>query len=457
MSLASINPYSLETIRTFPECPPDEMLRIVAKTVEARQEWAHTELESRCSLLRELAKQLRDGIHYHARTITLEMGKPITEARAEIEKCAALCDHYAEHGPGYLQSRPLSSDHDRSFVRYEPIGIVLAIMPWNFPYWQVFRAVIPAILAGNGAILKHASNVTSCALSIEALFPSCGFPCDLMRAIPVTGANTALLIAHPHIAGLSFTGSNEAGEKIAGLAGTQIKRTVLELGGSDAALVLHDADLDLAAERTVRGRMLNAGQSCIASKRILVHTSVLDDYLDRVRHHIDKLEMGDPLEPSTTLGPLATQSVHEQIQQQVEGSILKGANCWMPERYADAALKGWQYAPTLLTQVTPEMPVWNEETFGPVLCVSTFANEREAVQLANHTRWGLGASIYSIDLERALGIGEQIEVGTCTINDIVKSDPRIPFGGVKKSGYGRELGIEGIREFTNVKTYHIQS
>lgn len=457
MSLASINPYTLEPIRSFPECPADEILRIVAKTVEAQREWSRSTIEQRCVLLLQLAKQLRDGHSFHARSITLEMGKPITESRSEIEKCASLCEHYAAMGPEYLTGRTLDSNYNRSFIRYEPLGVFLAIMPWNFPYWQVFRAIVPAILAGNGSILKHASNVTGCALSIEALFQASGFPANLVRTIPVTGTNTALLIAHPHIAGLSFTGSNAVGEKIAGLAGTQIKRTVLELGGSDPSLVLHDADLERAATQTVRGRMLNAGQSCIASKRILVHESLVDEYLALARQHVAALQMGDPLEPTTTLGPLATHAIHDEIQQQVEGSILKGADCWIPDCFADTPMKGLQFAPTILARVTPDMPVWNEETFGPVLCVSTFSSEAEAVQLANQSRWGLGCSIYSTDLDRALKLGSEIQTGTCTINDFVTSDPRVPFGGVKKSGYGRELGVEGIREFTNVKTYHIQS
>jgi len=457
MPLQSINPYTLETIRSYPDCPPDELLRIVAKTVETQSAWRYSHMEERTRLVRHLAQLLREGIGFHARTISTEMGKPIKEAYAEVEKCAFLCEHYADKAPEYLIGRELESNYTRSFLRYEAMGVFLAIMPWNFPYWQVFRAIVPAILAGNGSILKHASNVTSCALSIESLFQAAGFPLHLMRAVPVTSQNAALLIAHPHICGISFTGSNAAGEKIAGLAGTQVKKLVLELGGSDPSIVLGDADLELAVKKTVQGRMLNAGQSCIASKRILVDRSILPAFLEGVKQQINAIRLGDPLEPSTTMGPLATQQIRDEIQQQVDASILMGADCWIPEPIADSPMRGCQYPPTLLSSVTPAMPVWTQETFGPVMCVTAFSEETDAIELANHSPWGLGSSIYSTDIERALTLGTQIQAGTCTINDFVKSDPRVPFGGVKKSGYGRELSVEGIREFTNVKTYNVMA
>jgi len=456
MSLKSINPFSLELVKEHEECPVDELLRIVIRTVEAQDAWKHTTLSHRCNLLRVLAQQLRIHTETHAKLITIEMGKPISESRAEIEKCAFLCEHYADHAANYLQGRELESNYERSFVRYEPMGVFLAIMPWNFPYWQVFRAVIPAILAGNGSILKHASNVTGCGLAIESAFLSAGFPAHLMRTIPISGQSAALLIAHPQIVGISFTGSNQVGEKIAGLAGTQIKKTVMELGGSDPSIVLKDADLQSAAARTVRGRMLNAGQSCIASKRILVDQSILKPFIELVKKEIGAIRLGDPMDVTTTMGPLANQSIHDEIQQQVESSILKGAECWIPEMYADAPMQGCQYPPTLLTEVTREMEVWKEETFGPVMCITAFKNEDEAIQLANDTKWGLGASVYGSNIEQAIKIGSSIQAGTCSINDFVKSDPRVPFGGIKKSGYGRELSIEGILEFTNAKTYNVQ-
>lgn len=455
MSLKSLNPFTLETIKEYPEYPMDELLRIVASSVQAQSDWKHSQMEVRTKLVYQLADQLRKGAAFHAKTISNEMGKPLKEALAEIEKCAVLCEHYAEKAPEYLTGRELSSNYERSFVQYEPLGVFLAIMPWNFPYWQVFRAVVPAILAGNASILKHASNVTTCSLAIEALFQAAGFPANLMRSATVSGQNTALLIAHPQIVGISFTGSNSVGEKIAGLAGTQVKKTVLELGGSDPSVVLADADLENAAEKTVMGRMLNAGQSCIASKRILVHEAVAEAYLERVKSEINKIHLGDPMNEKTTMGPLATTAIRDEIQNQVHASILQGAECWIPDSCADSPLQGCQYAPTLLTNVTPEMPVWKQETFGPVLCVTTFKTEEEAIQLANDTQWGLGSSIYSTDIEKALKIGGAIDAGTCSINDFVKSDPRVPFGGVKKSGYGRELSVEGIREFTNVKTYNV--
>ncbi len=456
MSLLSINPFTLDTIREYPECPTEELLRIVAKTIEAQKKWHSSEIKDRTALLHNLAEHLRQGQQFHSKTISTEMGKPIVEARAEIEKCAQLCEHYAEMAPQYLQGREIESNYTRSFVRYEAMGVFASIMPWNFPYWQVFRAVVPAIMAGNGSILKHASNVTTCALSIESLFQAAGFPINLMRTVPISGQNAALLIAHPGIVGISFTGSNPVGEKIAGLAGTQIKKTVLELGGSDPSLVLKDADLKLAAQKTVQGRMLNAGQSCIASKRILVDHSIYKPFVELVKEEINAIRLGDPLEDSTTMGPLANSTIRDEIQHQVHSSILQGADCWIPDTYADTPMQGCQYPPTLLTEVTPEMSVWKEETFGPVMCITQFENEAEAVALANQTKWGLGSSIYSTDIEHALELGHRLEAGTCSINDFVKSDPRVPFGGVKKSGYGRELSVEGIIEFTNIKTYNVQ-
>ena len=456
MSLLSINPFTLEQIREYPECPTEELLRIIAKTIEAQKKWRTSEIKDRTDLLRKLAEHLRQGQQFHSKTISTEMGKPIGEARAEIEKCAQLCEHYAEMAPQYLQGREIESNYTRSFIRYEAMGVFAAIMPWNFPYWQVFRAVVPAIMAGNGSILKHASNVTTCALAIESLFQAAEFPIDLLRTVPISGQNATLLIAHPGIVGISFTGSNPVGEKIAGLAGTQIKKTVLELGGSDPSLVLKDADLKLAAQKTVQGRMLNAGQSCIASKRILVDQSIYEPFIERVKEEINAIRLGDPLEDSTTMGPLANPTIRDEIQHQVHSSILQGADCWIPDTYADTPMQGCQYPPTLLTEVTPEMSVWKDETFGPVMCITKFVNEAEAIALANQTKWGLGSSIYSTDIEHALQLAQQLEAGTCSINDFVKSDPRVPFGGVKKSGYGRELSIEGIIEFTNIKTYNVQ-
>ena len=453
MSIQSVNPHSLEIIRAYPEAGAEECSRIIESVRIAQSAWVSTPVNERERIADALADQLTRNLDSHATTITSEMGKPISEAQAEVRKCAALCRYYAANSVSLLTDRPIKTDYPQSFVRYEPLGIILAIMPWNFPYWQVFRAAIPALMAGNAVILKHASNTTGCAFAIETLFHEAGFPRNLFRAVAIRGENTSLLISHPDIAAVTFTGSNPAGEKIAAAAGAHLKKTVLELGGSDPSLVLADADLELAATRCVAGRILNAGQSCIAAKRILVDQSVAEPFLKLVEEKIREIKVGDPMELSTQMGPLATEAIREEIHRQVTKSIAAGAKCLLGGHPLDQ--QGHYYAPTLLIGVTPNMAVWTEETFGPVMCVTTFTDEGEAVRLANQTQWGLGCSIYSQDTGRALEIGKKIQAGTCAINDFVKSDTRIPFGGVKKSGYGRELSAEGIHEFTNIKSYNV--
>ena len=453
MPIQSIDPHTLTLRRSYPENTPDECSHIIERCCTAQSSWISTSIEERTALAEALAEQLMNRLDTHATIITSEMGKPVAESRGEVQKCATLCRYYARESAAALADRQIETDYPLSLVRYEPLGIILAIMPWNFPYWQVFRAAIPAMMAGNAVILKHASNTTECAYAIEAVFLEAGFPEDLFRVLAVRGENTASLIMHPHVAAVTFTGSNAAGEKIAAIAGAQVKKTVLELGGSDPSIVLADADLELAATKCVQGRMLNAGQSCIAAKRILVHESVAEPFVKLVTRKISEIVVGNPMESTTQMGPLATEAIRREIDHQVCKSIEAGATCLLGGHPLDRT--GCYYAPTLLTDVKPGMPVWNEETFGPVMCVTTFHDEPEAIRLANLTQWGLGSSVYSRDTDRAFELGKKIQVGTCAINDFVKSDTRISFGGVKKSGYGRELGIEGIREFTNIKAYNI--
>ena len=453
MPIQSIDPHTLIVHNTFPENTPDECSQIVERCRVAQSTWGMMPVKERVPLADALAECLVGGLETHASTITSEMGKPISEARGEVTKCATLCRYYAHESTAFLADRPIATDYPLSLIRYEPLGIILAIMPWNFPYWQVFRAAIPALMAGNAVILKHASNTTGCAYAIEAAFLEAGFPENLFRVVAVRGENTASLIAHPDIAAVTFTGSNVAGEKIAAIAGANIKKTVLELGGSDPSIVLADADPELAASKCVQGRMLNAGQSCIAAKRILVHESVADRFVELVAARIREIKVGNPMDADTQMGALATVSIRREIEQQVRKSIEAGATCLLGGHPLDGP--GCYYAPTLLTGVKPGMPVWDEETFGPVMCIATFGDEQEAIRLANHTQWGLGCSIYSRDTDHAFELGKKIQAGTCAINDFVKSDTRISFGGVKKSGYGRELGAEGILEFTNIKAYNI--
>ncbi|MCG8526562.1 MAG: NAD-dependent succinate-semialdehyde dehydrogenase [Opitutales bacterium] len=453
MPISSINPFNQETHSQFPAYEVDQVLHIVEQNRLDQKRWKEIPIQQRSLSILKASEALRLNTESYARIITEEMGKPIKEARAEIEKCAVLCDYYAENAKRFLEAKVVQTDYQKSFIAYEPLGTVLTIMPWNFPFWQVFRAAIPAMAAGNGVILKHASITPRCALSIEALFQGCGFPFHLFRTVLLPGKDTPLLIAHPEIHAVTFTGSNEVGEKIAGLAGTQVKKVVMELGGSDAAVILADADLGLAVERTVQGRMLNAGQSCISVKRVLIHQSLAEDFLRKALQMITKLNCGDPMQEATDIGPMASSEGLDEVKRQVSESIKMGAVCMA----GGQALSNNIYSPTLLAGVTPDMPVWKEECFGPVMCVSAFEDEETAIHLANQSQWGLGCSVFGRNLDSALAVGKKIESGTCAVNDFVRSDPRVPFGGIKKSGFGRELGVEGLHEFVNVRTYHLST
>jgi succinate-semialdehyde dehydrogenase/glutarate-semialdehyde dehydrogenase len=425
----------------------------LARSREAYAGWRTTSFAQRAELVRRLARHLRSKKHAIAKIATLEMGKPLAEAEAEVEKCAWNCDFYAENAQRFLAEERAESTAAESYVAFRPLGVVLAIMPWNFPYWQVYRFAAPALMAGNVAVLKHAANVTGCALEMQEQFDACGFPAGAFTTIVVAGRDMERVVADPRVAAVTLTGSEAAGSAVAATAGKHLKKTVLELGGSDAFVVLADADVDAAAQTAARSRYQNAGQSCIAAKRFIVEAPVYDAFVAALAAAARALRVGDPLDPATQMGPLARRDLCEELHRQVRASAALGA-----EVVAGGELPpgpGSFYPPTVLAGVTDAMPVFREETFGPVAAVVRARDAAEAVALANDSEFGLGGNLWTRDVERARGIAAEFESGGVFINGMTMSDPRLPFGGVKKSGYGRELAAFGIREFTNVQTVWI--
>jgi succinate-semialdehyde dehydrogenase / glutarate-semialdehyde dehydrogenase len=451
--IVSLNPATEEVLATFDPFTADEVEDAVAEAHRAFGIWRGQSIERRAEPMRKLAGLLRGRADRYARLMTLEMGKPITEAKAEIEKCAWGCDHFAESAGRYLADEPIASSARRSIVAFEPLGVILAVMPWNFPFWQVIRFGAPALMAGNAAVLKHASNVPQCALAIEEAFRDAGFPDGLLRAVLVAGGAIEPLIADERIRAVTLTGSSATGSRIAELAGRALKKSVLELGGSDPYIVLADADLDAAARTGARARNQNAGQSCIAAKRFIAERSVADDFERAFAKEVEDLIVGDPMDPKTQVGPLARRDLLEALERQVEDSVRMGARLLTGgERLSGA---GFFYRPTVLADVTAKMPVFEEETFGPVAAVMRVRDADDAVKLANDSAYGLGASLWTRDAALGERLARRIESGSVFINGMVASDPRLPFGGVKRSGYGRELSSYGIREFTNVQTIWI--
>jgi succinate-semialdehyde dehydrogenase/glutarate-semialdehyde dehydrogenase len=388
-----------------------------------------------------------------ARAMALEMGKPIVQGVAEIQKCALACDYYAEHGAGYLAAQPRESDAALSYVRFDPLGPVLAVMPWNFPFWQVFRFAAPALMAGNAGLLKHASNVPRCALEIEQIFRAARFPEHLFSTLLIGSAGVATLIADPRVVAVTLTGSESAGSQVAAAAGRALKKTVLELGGSDPFIVLADADLELAARTAASGRLVNSGQSCIAAKRFIVVEAIADRFLERFVAEMESRRMGDPLDPETQVGPQARVELRDALHRQVEESVRRGAKLLLGGRVPPG--RGAFYPPTVLDAVDRGMPAFDEETFGPAAAVIRARDEAHAIALANDSRFGLGASLWPRARACAERLAAEIEAGSVFVNGLVKSDPRLPFGGIKRSGYGRELSEYGLREFVNVKTVWI--
>lgn len=451
MSIQTINPATGEIIRDYPEMSAAEVNDIIAKTHQAFLAWAPTDFATRAAKMQKLASLLRKNQLDYAKIITQEMGKPIAAAKSEIEKCAWVCDYYAEHAADYLKPQLIKTEMQKSYVIFQPQGIVFAIMPWNFPFWQVFRFAAPNIMAGNSAILKHAPISTGAALAIEKLFREADFPTHLFSTIIVDTDLAAAVIKHPNVIAVTLTGSGQAGKSVASAAAQALKKAVLELGGSDPYIVLEDADLDLAADEIIKSRMNNSGQVCISAKRIIAVAAVRPALEKKILAKLEAINMGDPMDEKINFGPLARADLRDQVAKQVQQSIDKGATLLTGGK--PVAGKGFYYPPTVLKNVRPGMPAYDDEIFGPVIAFIDASDEQDAIMKANDTRYGLSAAVFTKDIARGEKIAaDKIRTGTCYVNGMVASDPRLPFGGIKESGFGRELAAEGIREFMNVKT-----
>ncbi len=451
--ISSINPATEELLAEFDPWSEAQVDAAVDEVATAQRAWRRMNVEERAVPMRRAAALLRERAEPYGALITSEMGKPIVEAEAEVNKCALACDHYADHAAEYLADTPVSTESLESYVAYEPLGTILAIMPWNFPFWQVFRAGAPTLMAGNGMVLKHASNVPQSALACEEVLRDAGFPTGLLRTVLVAGSDTERLIDDPRIAAVTLTGSSEVGARIASLAAARLKKQVLELGGSDPFIVLADAHLAYAARTAARARNQNNGQSCIAAKRFIVEDAVADEFGRLFADAVRALRVGDPASRDTNVGPLARGDLRDTLERQVTESRGMGAAPLVGGE--PIAGRGYFYAPTVLDGVTDAMPAFREETFGPVAALIRARDVDHAIQLANDTEYGLGAAVWTRDLAGAKEIARRIEAGSVFVNGLVASDPRMPMGGVKRSGYGRELGRHGIWEFTNIQTVRI--
>ncbi len=452
-SYRTLNPATEQQIRSYPEIGWEEVEQRGRKAREAFLRWRELPFAERKRLFLKLAEKLNEQQGSLAALITLEMGKPITEAEAEVGKCALGCSFYAERGEHFLREEAIPTDAGKSYVRYDPLGTVLAIMPWNFPFWQVFRCSVPALLAGNVVLLKHSPNVPGCALKIAELFHAVGFPDGVFQSIFCDNPTVARLIESPWAQAVSLTGSDRAGSQVAETAGRALKKVVLELGGSDPFIVLDEADLEKCIPLAIRCRFLNAGQSCIAAKRFILTKKIAPAFEEAFLPAVRAQKVGDPMDRATKIGPLARQDLLENLARQVQQARKEGANCLVGGDRLPG--KGYFYLPTVFKDVTPEMVVCQEEVFGPVASLFVVANEAEAIALANQTAYGLGASLWTKDAKKGERLAREIEAGSVFINGMTHSDPRLPFGGIKRSGFGRELSSFGMREFTNVKTVWI--
>ncbi|NEO41378.1 MAG: NAD-dependent succinate-semialdehyde dehydrogenase [Moorea sp. SIOASIH] len=455
MGIATVNPATGETIKTFEPESPSSIATKLGVAQQAFEQYCQTSMEQRAEWLNAAAEIVeRDRVKF-GELMTTEMGKPLKSAIAEAKKCALVCRYYAEHAPEFLADVPASTDATQSFVRYQPLGVILAVMPWNFPFWQVFRFAAPALMAGNVGLLKHASNVPQCALALEQIFAEAGFPEGVFQTLLIGADQVEAVIQDPRVKAATLTGSELAGAALAAAAGTQIKKTVLELGGSDPFIVLESADLEAAATTGVTARMLNNGQSCIAAKRFIVVDAVADDFQQRLLDKFQALKVGDPMAEDTDIGPLATPGILRDLDQQVQACIEQGAKVLIGG-HPLSDRTGNFYPPTILTDFPAGTPADNEEFFGPVALLFRVPDIDAAIKLANSTVFGLGASAWTTNEEQIPRLIDELEAGAVFINGLVKSDPRLPFGGIKRSGYGRELSIQGIHEFVNIKTVWVK-
>jgi succinate-semialdehyde dehydrogenase/glutarate-semialdehyde dehydrogenase len=453
--IKSINPANEELLKEYKEMSPDQVGTIIKAAHNEYLKWRKTDYKTRSEKMKAAASVLRNRKEGLGQLMTLEMGKPIAQSRAEVEKCAWVCDYFAENAEQFLEDQIIETDASKSFVTFEPFGVVLAVMPWNFPFWQVFRFAAPNLMAGNAGVLKHSSNVTGCALAIENIFKEAGFPENLFRTLIISSPNVKKVIKNRLIKAVTLTGSTAAGISVAKAAGEQLKKTVLELGGSDPYLVLEDADLDKAADTCVTSRLINGGQSCIAAKRFIVVESIYNEFEKLFVEKMRSKKMGDPFDESNSLGPQARNDLRDELHQQVRKSVEKGAKILLGGKVPDG--KGAYYPPTVLSNIRKGMPAYDEELFGPVAALITVKDEEEGIRTANDSAFGLGAAVFTKNIVRGERIAQkELAAGSCFVNEFVKSDPRLPFGGINESGYGRELSIFGIREFVNIKTVYIK-
>ncbi|MCX6219315.1 NAD-dependent succinate-semialdehyde dehydrogenase [Spirosoma sp.] len=447
----SINPYTQKRIKTYRADSVGVIERKLKQADRAFAEWSALSLPERTDYLRKVGQYLTANKQRYGELITAEMGKTLKEAVGEVEKCAATCVFYADHAEAFLADQSIQSDAGKSFVTYQPLGAVLAIMPWNFPFWQVMRFAIPGLIAGNVGLLKHAPNVLGCSMAIEEAFRECGLPTGVFQSLLVDVPVVENLLKDKRVKAVTLTGSGRAGSSVASIAGREIKKSVLELGGSDALIVLADADLDKAAETAVKSRMQNAGQSCIAAKRFIVEKSVKKAFTERVLHQISQIRQGDPTDEATTMGPMARLDLADSIERQYRQTLAKGA-----KRLSGGEREGCNVQPMLLDNVKPGMAAFDEETFGPLAVLIDAKDEIDAIRLANHSDFGLGSALWTKDLDRAEQLARQIQAGSVFINGLMRSDARVPFGGIKTSGFGRELSEAGIKEFVNMKTVWVE-
>ncbi len=451
--IKSLNPYNSEILKEYDLLTDEEVLKKLEKTSTAFEDWRESSLQEKSSFLTNASEYLMEHQGRFAKIISSEMGKPIKEAFAEVEKCSWVCRYYVHHAAEHLEDVEIDTEAQKSYIHYQPLGGILAVMPWNFPFWQVFRFAAPAVMAGNVCVLKHASNVPQCSMAIEEVFEKSGFPKGVFQSLLIDNSQVENIISHRAIAAVTLTGSEKAGSIVASMAGKYIKKSVMELGGSDPFIVLEDADLDLAVEKAIDSRMINTGQSCIAAKRFIVVRQVYDEFKTKILEKIKSLKVGDQLDEENQLGPMARPDLAAELWDQVENSIKKGAKALIPGKKPK---KGSSvFHPVVLENIKPGIPAFDEELFGPVFCLMRVENEEKAISFANNSNFGLGASLWTKNTIKAATLAAKINSGAVFINEMVKSDPRLPFGGVKKSGYGRELSSLGIREFVNAKTIWI--
>jgi succinate-semialdehyde dehydrogenase/glutarate-semialdehyde dehydrogenase len=451
MKFKSVNPYNGDEIATYTALTHEQLIGKIEKAEREYTVWKETSLASRCAIMRKAATVLIENQEAYARMITLEMGKPITESLTEVKKCAWVCEYYADNAAAFLSDTIIETDASKSFVKHSPIGTVLAIMPWNFPFWQVFRFAVPTMLVGNTALLKHAANVFGSAEMIADVFTKAGVPEGVFQNLIIHHDTTETILAHDSVQAVSLTGSERAGSAVAAIAGKHIKKSLLELGGSNAFIVWEDADIDAAVKTALVARMLNCGQSCIAAKRFILLDGIYDEFVTKFTEGVRNLKSGDPLKADTQIGTLAREDLADELQKQVQTSIEKGAKLIL-----GGGQKKAYHEPTILGDVTPGMPAFDEETFGPLAAMIRVKSIDDAFALAHKSKFGLGLTVCTRDVEKALTYADSVADGAYFINELVKSDPRLPFGGTKKSGYGRELSLDGMLEFVNRKTVYVK-